>query len=167
MNSVPSLYSRGAKWLTPALRSEQMHRPVGKETTQLFWQLPDQATWLRGQKTCQRRGGWMAPSNPLCWEKGTGKLGRSGKGSTTPTWSAPGWGHLSTAALRPAFGLGTHVEFMGQRGRYSNVTADAGSTQGLWVQSGRTHWVKRTPSSPLCHLWPTSAFAQGDIGGDS
>lgn len=98
------------------------------------------ASWP-DQKTCQRRGVWMAPSNPLWWEKGMGKLRRSGKGSITPTWSAPGWDHLSTAIHRPAFGPGAHVDIMGQRGRYSNVTADAGSTKvsGFTV-AGHTGW---------------------------
>lgn len=57
MNSVPSLYSRGAKWLIPVLRSEQIHRFVGKETTQLFWQLPDQTK----RPAKEEESGWLHP----------------------------------------------------------------------------------------------------------
>lgn len=55
-------------------------------------------------------------------------------------------------------------DILGQRGRYSKVMANAINTQGFWVQLGRAHWMKRTPSSPLCHLWPTCTLAQGDAG---
>lgn len=43
-------------------------------------------------------------------------------------------------------GLGTQDDIVGQRGKHSNVIANAGGTQGSWVQTSRTHWMKRTLS---------------------
>lgn len=40
-----------------------MHHPVAKETTQLFWQLPDQSAWLREAKSPakEEQAGWLQP----------------------------------------------------------------------------------------------------------
>lgn len=41
---------------------------------------------------------------------------------------------MRRAALRPAFGLGTYVDILGQRGGYPNVMANARNTQVLGSQ---------------------------------
>lgn len=82
-----------------------MHCPVGKKTTQLFWQLPDQTTWLREAErpVKEEEAGWLHPMHSD-GRKEQASSESPVKGLLPPL--APGCGHLSTAVPRPAWARG-------------------------------------------------------------